>query len=49
MGSDRHTTTKNTGLQPVLRPVEQIVGFFHKDLKKVQKTVQKMISKGLKN
>ena len=29
-----------TGLQPVSRPVEQIVGFFHKDLKKVQKTVQ---------
>ena len=26
-----------TGLQPVSRPLEQIVGFYHKNLKKVQK------------
>ena len=32
-----------TGLQPVSRPVVQILGVFPKDLKKVLKTVQKYI------
>ena len=35
-----HLIYNKTGLQPVSRPVEQIVGFFHKDLKRGQKTVQ---------
>ena len=36
-----HLTVLNkTGLQPVSRPVEQIVGFFHKDFKMAQKKVQ---------
>ena len=35
-----HFSFNKTVLQPVSRPVEQIVRFFPKDLKKVQKMVQ---------
>ena len=45
LNSNMLLSTKNkTGLQPVSRPVEQIVGFFHKYLKKVQKNGAKIYS-----
>ena len=37
-----------TGLQPVSRTVEQILGFFLKGFKKVQKAAKNIFSKGSK-